>query len=102
MDKLPMHSTDIVDENIEKIGKLFPDAITERIVNGKVHRAIDFDVLKQELSKEIVDGPQERYQFTWPDKKRSILIANEPTTKTLRLEREKSVGRDGKSGGGRL
>ena len=99
MDKLPMHSTDIVDENIEKIGKLFPNAITEREVDGKVKLGIDFDVLKQELSKEIVDGPQERYQFTWPDKKRSILLANEPTTKTLRLEREKSVGRDGKLGG---
>ena len=99
MDKLPMHSADIVDENIEKIGKLFPNAITEREVDGKVQLGIDFDVLKQELSKEIVDGPQERYQFTWPDKKKSILFANEPTTKTLRLEREKSVGRDGKSGG---
>ena len=99
MDKLPMHSADIVDENIEKIGKLFPNAITEREVDGKVQLGIDFDVLKQELSKEIVNGPQERYQFTWPDKKKSILLANEPTTKTLRLEREKSVGRDGKSGG---
>ena len=99
MDKLSMHSADIVDENIEKIGKLFPNAITEREVDGKVKLGIDFDVLKQELSKEIVDGPQERYQFTWPDKKKSILLANIPTTKTLRLEREKSVGRDGKSGG---
>ena len=99
MDKLPMHSADIVDENIEKIGKLFPNAITEREVDGKVKLGIDFDVLKQELSKEIVDGPQERYQFTWPDKKKSIVLANKPTTKTLRLEREKSVGRDGNSGG---
>ena len=99
MDKLPMHSADIVDENIEKIGKLFPNAITEREVDGKVKLGIDFDVLKQELSKEIVDGPQECYQFTWPDKKKSILLANEPTTKTLRLEREKSIGRDGKLGG---
>ncbi len=99
MDKLQMHSADIVDENIEKIGKLFPNAITEREVDGKVKLGIDFDVLKQELSKEIVDGPQERYQFTWPDKKKSIVLANKPTTKTLRLEREKSVGRDGKSGG---
>ena len=102
MDTLPMHSVDIVDENIEKIGKLFPNAITEREVDGKVQLGIDFDVLKQELSKEIVDGPQECYQFTWPDKKKSILLANEPTTKTLRLEREKSIGRDGKSGGGRF
>ena len=78
---------------------LFTNAITEREVDGKVKLGIDFDVLKQELSKEIVDGPQECYQFTWPDKKKSILLANEPTTKTLRLEREKSVGRDGKSGG---
>ena len=93
-----MHSAEIVDDNIEKIRKLFPNAITEREVDGKVQLGIDFDVLKQELSKEIVDGPQERYQFTWPDKKKSILLANEPTTKTLRLEREKSVGRDGKSG----
>ena len=99
MDKLQMHSADIVDENIEKIGKLFPNAITEREVDGKVKLGIDFDVLKQELSKEIVDGPQERYQFTWPDKKKSIDFANKPTTKNILLEREKSVGRDGKTGG---
>ena len=84
-----MHSPDITDSNIEEIGQLFPNCLTERIgEDGKVERAIDFDQLRQELSKEIVEGPQERYQFTWPDKKKAIRLANTPSTMTLRPCRE--------------
>ena len=80
-----MHTVDITDSNIERIGQLFPNCLTERIgVNGKVEQVIDFDQLRQELSKEIVEGTQERYQFTWPDKKKAIRLANTPSTLTLR------------------
>lgn len=91
MDKLKMHSLNKVEENIEKIAKLFPNAITEVIKNGKVEKAIDFDVLRQELSADVVEGPVERYQFTWPDKRKSILLANSPIAKTLRPCKEESV-----------
>ena len=90
-----MHTLDITESNIEKIGQLFPNCLTERIgENGKVERVIDFDQLRQELSKEIVEGPQERYQFTWPDKKKAIRLANTPSTMTLRPCREESVDFD--------
>ena len=95
MDKLKMHSINKVDENIEKIGKLFPNCITERKnEKGEVEYAIDFDMLKQELSAVVVEGNDERYQFTWPDKKKSILLANAPIAKTLRPCREDSVDFD--------
>jgi adenine-specific DNA-methyltransferase len=95
MDKMRMQTVDITDSNVEKIGQLFPNCITERIgEDGKVERAIDFDQLRQELSKEIVDGQQERYQFTWPDKKKAIRLANSPTSMTLRPCREESVDFD--------
>lgn len=100
MDKLKMHSIDKVDENIEKIRKLFPDTITETIKGYNddgtpiLEHAIDFDILKQELSTVIVEGNEERYQFTWPDKKKSILLANAPIAKTLRPCREQSVDFD--------
>ena len=94
MDKLKMHTPDKVDENIEKIGALFPNAVTEVIKDGVVTHAIDFDVLRQELSNVVVDGAQERYQFTWPDKRKSILLANAPIAKTLRPCREESVDFD--------
>lgn len=94
MDKLKMHTPDKVDENIEKIGALFPNAVTEVIKDGVVTHAIDFDVLRQELSNAVVDGAQERYQFTWPDKRKSILLANAPIAKTLRPCREESVDFD--------
>lgn len=90
-----MHTVDMTDSNIEKIGQLFPNCLTERIGdNGKVEQVIDFDQLRQELSKEIVEGPQERYQFTWPDKKKAIRIANAPSNMTLRPCREESVNFD--------
>ncbi|MBQ3349835.1 MAG: site-specific DNA-methyltransferase [Thermoguttaceae bacterium] len=99
MDKLKMHTPDLTAENFRKLAELFPNAVTETIdENGEVVRAIDADVLRQEISAEVVEGMQERYQFTWPDKKRSVILANQPIAKTLRLVREKSVGRDGTPG----
>ena len=95
MDKLKMHSVNKVDENVTKIGKLFPNCVTERKNDkGEVEYAIDFDMLKQELSDVVVEGNEERYQFTWPDKKKSILLANAPISKTLRPCREESVDFD--------
>ena len=95
MDKLKMHSMNKVDENIKQIGALFPNCVTERKnENGEVEYAIDFDMLKQELSAVVVEGNEERYQFTWPDKKKSILAANAPISKTLRPCREESVDFD--------
>ena len=99
MDKLKMHSLDGVERNIELIGKLFPNAITEVKRDGKIEHAIDFDVLRQELSDSIVEGREERYQFTWPDKKKAMLAANAPITATLRPIVADSVGKDGKPGG---
>lgn len=95
MDKLKMHTADITDANIQKIGELFPNCLTERLdENGKPERAIDFDKLKQELSKEIVEGNQERYQFTWPGKREAMRLANTPTNMTLRPCREDSLDFD--------
>ena len=95
MDKLKMHSVNKVDENIAKIGAMFPNCLTERKnEDGEVEYAIDFDMLKQELSSVVVEGNEERYQFTWPDKKKSILLANAPIAKTLRPCREESVNSD--------
>ena len=94
MDKLKMESVDNVQMNIEKIQKLFPNAVTEVKRNGKVTLAVDFAVLKQELSSELIDDKEERYQMTWPDKKKSILFANAPVNKTLRPCREESVDFD--------
>lgn len=104
MDKLKMHTPNLADENFKKLAAMFPNAVTETITgyeeNGKpiIERAIDADVLRQEISAQVVEGVQERYQFTWPDKKKSVVFANAPIAKTLRLDREKSVGRDGEEG----
>ena len=94
MEKLKMQSVDGVAKNIEAIGKLFPNAITEVRRDGKVEQAIDFDVLRQELSDTIVEGREERYQFTWPDKKKAMLAANAPISATLRPVKEESVNFD--------
>lgn len=95
MEKLKMHSLNRVDKNIEAIGAMFPNCLTERKnENGELERAIDFDLLRQELSDVVVNGPQERYQFTWPDKRKSILLANAPIAKTLRPCREESKNFD--------
>lgn len=95
MEHLNMQSMDKVAANVAKIRELFPNCVTERINNeGKLEHAIDFDMLKQELSDYVVDGLQERYQFTWPDKRKAILAANAPINKTLRPCREESVDFD--------
>ena len=95
MDKLNMHTPNKADENFNKLAALFPNAVTETIdENGEVVRAIDKDVLMQEISCKVVDGREERYQFTWPDKKKAILIANAPISKTLRPCHEESVDFD--------
>lgn len=95
MEHLNMQSMDKVAANVAKIRELFPNCVTERINNeGKLEHAIDFDMLKQELSDHVVDGLQERYRFTWPDKRKAILAANAPINKTLRPCREESVDFD--------
>lgn len=100
MEKLKMHTPNRADDNFKKLAALFPNAVTETIdENGEVVRAIDKDVLMQEISCTVVDGNEERYQFTWPDKKKSVLLANAPIAKTLRPCREESVGKDGTPGG---
>ena len=95
MDKLKMQTANKADENYRKLAELFPNAVTETIDdNGEVVRAIDKDVLMQEIAVKVVDGREERYQFTWPDKKKSVLLANAPISKTLRPCREESVDFD--------
>lgn len=89
MDKLRMQTANKADDNFRKLAAIFPNAVTETInENGEVVRAIDKDVLMQEISCKVVDGNEERYQFTWPDKKKSVLLANAPINKTLRPVRE--------------
>ena len=101
MDKLKMHTPNIADENYKKLAALFPNAVTETIdpETGEVVRAIDKDVLMQEISARVVEGRDERYQFTWPDKKKAMLAANAPIAATLRPVRAESVGKDGTPGG---
>lgn len=92
MEKLRMQSEDLSQENIKKIKELFPNCVTEaEDENGNIRHVIDFDVLRQDLSDHVVEGPKERYEFTWPGKRNSILLANAPTTNTLRPLPEKSV-----------
>lgn len=89
MDKLKMQTENKADDNFKKLAAMFPNAVTETVnENGEVVRAIDKDVLMQEISCKVVDGTEERYQFTWPDKKKSVLLANAPINKTLRPVRE--------------
>ena len=95
MDKLKMQTANKADENFKKLAEMFPNAVTETIdENGEVVRAIDKDVLMQEINTKVVDGKEERYQFTWPDKKKSVILANAPINKTLRPCREESVDFD--------
>jgi adenine-specific DNA-methyltransferase len=99
MEKLRMTSKGIVSSNVAKIAMLFPNCVTERqTIEGNTETVVDFDMLRQELSNEVVEGPAERYQFTWPDKRASINTANQPTTMTLRPCKEESVGKDGTQG----
>jgi adenine-specific DNA-methyltransferase len=90
-----MHSPDLTERNIDKIAQLFPTVITEgRGDDGKATRAIDFDLLRQELSAHVIEGPQERYQLDWPGKREALFAANRPIPKTLRPVREESVDFD--------
>lgn len=100
MNKLTMQSSDVVGGNVAKIAAMFPQCVTERKnTEGKVERAIDFEKLKAELSDDVIEVGEERYQFTWLDKRAAARLANTPTTMTLRPCREQSVGRDGTPGG---
>lgn len=94
MNKLDMKTVSVAQGNIEKIRQLFPDAVTEVDKDGKMELAIDFDVLKQELSESLVDEGKERYQMTWPGKRQSVVLANTSTTDTLRPCKEESVDFD--------
>lgn len=95
MEKLKMQTVNKADENFKKLAEMFPNAVTEaKDDNGEIVRAIDKDVLMQEINTKVVDGKEERYQFTWPDKKKSVLLANAPINKTLRPCREESVDFD--------
>ena len=95
MEKLKLRTTDMAERNVELLGQMFPNCLTETInADGKLVHAIDFDKLRQELACEVVEGAEERYQFTWPDKRAAIRLANSPTNKTLRPCREESVDFD--------
>ncbi|WP_400210949.1 site-specific DNA-methyltransferase [Candidatus Methanarcanum hacksteinii] len=93
-ERLEMCTKDLSQEKIRLLGELFPNCITESKENEKVVRSVDFDALRQELSDHVVEGPKERYQFTWPDKNKARVLANAPTTMTLRPCREESVDFD--------
>lgn len=89
MEKLKMQTANKADENFKRLAEMFPNAVTEaKDENGEIVRAIDKDVLMQEINTKVVDGKEERYQFTWPDKKKSVLLANAPINKTLRPVRD--------------
>ena len=95
MQKLKLQTADMAERNIETLGQLFPSCLTEKINDeGKLVKAIDFDKLRQELACDVVEGAEERYQFTWPDKRAAVRLANTPTTMTLRPCREESVDFD--------
>lgn len=95
MDKLKMHTQNKVNENFKKLIEMFPNAVTESIdENGDIVRSIDKDILMQEINCKVVEVTEERYQFTWPDKKNSIFLSNSPISKTLRPCREESVNFD--------
>lgn len=97
MEKMKMHSPNLINANIARIRELFPGCVTEGTVKGeegKVKYVVDFDLLRQELSDHIVEGPQERYHLNWPGKREALLTANAPIAKTLRPCREESVNFD--------
>lgn len=95
MERLKIQTAEMAEKNIEMLGQMFPNCLTEKKNDeGEIVKAIDFDKLRQELADSVVEGPEERYQFTWPDKRNAIRLANAPTTKTLRPCREDSVDFD--------
>ena len=94
-EKLNMRTSNLADNNFAALAAMFPNAVTETIdENGEVVRAIDADILAQEINTHVVSGKEERYQFTWPDKKKSVLLANAPIAAALRPCREESVDFD--------
>ena len=95
METLKMQSHDVIGSNTQKIAQLFPNCVTERLgKDGKPELAINFEKLQAELSNEVITEGEERYQFTWPDKRAAVRLANTPTTMTLRPCREESVDFD--------
>ena len=95
MEKINKQTPDLTSKNIAKITELFPNVITEKEdENGRIVKAVDFDLLRQELSKDIADGGDERYRLDWPGKRRSMLKANTPINKTLKPDRDSSVNFD--------
>lgn len=95
MEKRALHSPDLAARNVERIAELFPQVVTEsRDAEGNVTLAVDFDLLRQELSDHVVEGPQERYQLDWPGKRAAMFAANAPIAKTLRPVRAESVDFD--------
>ena len=95
MEKLGAHSPSVTERNIDQIAELFPGVITaSRAADGHLTRAVDFDLLRQELSGHVVEGPRERYQLDWPGKREALFTANAPVAKTLRPARDASVGFD--------
>ena len=97
MKKLNLETKNLAKDKFIKLAELFPNAITETIVgqdeegNDIIDRAIDADVLRQEISEHVIEGREERYEFTWPDKRKSMLLTNAPINKTLRPIREDSL-----------
>ena len=95
LEKMKLHSPDWANENVRKLAEIFPNCVTEtHDSDGTIKRAIDYDQLRQELSDQIVDGPQERYHLNWPGKREALLAANAPIAKTLRPARDESVNFD--------
>ena len=95
MEKLKLRTQDFTGQNITRLAELFPSCVTEAADDqGRLKKAIDFDLLRQELSDSIVDGPRERYHLDWPGKKAALVAANTPIAKTLRPCREESVDFD--------
>jgi adenine-specific DNA-methyltransferase len=95
MQRLDLQTPDFTTQNIARLAELFPNCVTEkRNPDGTLRRAIDFDLLSQELSHDLVDGPQERYRLDWPGKRAALALANEPIRKTLRPVRGESVDFD--------
>ena len=88
--KMKLESSNIADENFEKLASLFPNVVTETIIDGQLQRAIDKDKLMQEINAYVLDGMEERYNFSWPDKRKSVVLANAPTRNTLRACKEES------------
>ncbi len=95
MEKLKMHSPDLTEANIAKLAELFPNCMTEaKAEDGSLKRAIDFDLLRQELTGSIVEGQRERYHMNWPGRADALLTANSPIARTLRPCRDESLDFD--------